>query len=72
MRNDFFSSSGKLIARVSSLGGWLDLSARKLVAAPPKLQAAIESLSKTQDFQHLDAITEAGNGLRSRENTAKR
>ena len=60
MRNDFFSSSDKLIASVSSLGGWLDLSARKLVAAPPKLRAAIESLSKTQDFQQLDAIAEAG------------
>ena len=56
MRNEFFSSDGKLTARVSSVGGWLDLSARKLVAAPLKLLAAIERLPKTKDFQHLDAI----------------
>ncbi|MBW2514967.1 MAG: thioesterase family protein [Deltaproteobacteria bacterium] len=60
MRNEFFSSDGKLTAKVSSVGGWLDLSARKLVAAPPKLLAALERRPKTKDFQFLDAITREG------------
>ena len=52
MRNEFFRD-GKLAARVTSAGGWLDLSARKLVAPPAALLSALRALPKTDDFQIL-------------------
>ncbi|HLQ64287.1 MAG TPA: thioesterase family protein [bacterium] len=36
VRNEFFRSDETLAAKVTSLGGWLDLSTRKFVA-PPRL-----------------------------------
>jgi acyl-CoA thioester hydrolase len=51
MRNEFYRADGKLAARVTSAGGWLDLAARKLVVPPPALLAALRSLPKTDDFQ---------------------
>lgn len=53
VRNEFFRADGKLIARVTSTGGWLDLSQRKLVIAPAGLLDAMKALSPTSDFQHL-------------------
>lgn len=53
MQNDFFRPDGKLTARVTSAGGWLDLSARKLVVAPAKLLETLQMLPKTSDFRHL-------------------
>lgn len=52
-RNEIFRADGKLSARVTSTGGWLDLEARKLVAPPPALLAAMNSLEKTDDFVEL-------------------
>jgi acyl-CoA thioester hydrolase len=53
MQNDFFRPDGKLTARVTSAGGWLDLSARKLVVAPAKLLETLQMLPKTSDFRQL-------------------
>lgn len=53
VRNEFFRSDGKLVARVTSMGGWLDLSLRKLVIAPIGLLNAMKELSRTSDFQEL-------------------
>jgi acyl-CoA thioester hydrolase len=53
IRNEFFRPDGKLVARVTSTGGWLDLSARKLVAAPAGLLSAMRELTQTSDFQAL-------------------
>ena len=53
MRNDFLRPDGKLAARVTSAGGWLDLRARKLAAPPPGLLQALRSLPHTDDFQSL-------------------
>jgi acyl-CoA thioester hydrolase len=53
MRNEFFRPDGKQAARVTSNGGWLDLAARKLVAAPASLLEALKELPKTDDFQLL-------------------
>ena len=53
LRNEFFRTDGKLIARVTSTGGWLDLTQRKLASAPPALLEAMKTLSPTTDFQHL-------------------
>ncbi len=51
LRNEFSRVDGKLIARVTSTGGWLDLSTRKLIAPPDKLLAALRALVRTDDFE---------------------
>jgi len=53
LRSDVIRSDGKLAARITSTGGWLDLGARKLIAPPPNLLAAWTALHKTDDFQEL-------------------
>lgn len=53
MRNEIKRQDGKLCARVTSSGGWLDLEARKLVAPPEALLAALRSLPQPADFQVL-------------------
>ncbi|HMK37357.1 MAG TPA: thioesterase family protein [Desulfomonilaceae bacterium] len=54
MRNEFFCSDSKLAAKVTSVGGWLDLAARKPVPPPEKLLVALRSLPRASDFQKLD------------------
>lgn len=51
LRNEFSRADGKLTARVTSTGGWLDLTARKLIAPPDGLLAALRALSRTDDFE---------------------
>ena len=53
LRHEIFRADGKLAARVTSAGGWLDLNARKLMAPPPQLLAAMNSLEHTADFVEL-------------------
>ena len=53
MRNEFLRADGKLAARVTSTGGWLDLPTRKLVAPPAALLRALASLSRTDDYRVL-------------------
>ncbi len=50
LRHEIFRPDGKLSARVTSAGGWMNLDRRKLVAPPPALLAAMNSLTKTSDF----------------------
>lgn len=50
LRNEIFRADGTLCARITSSGGWLDHSTRKLVARPSALSAAIESLPRSGDF----------------------
>lgn len=53
LRNEIFHSDGKLCAKVTSAGGWLDLVVRKLVAPPEGLLAALRLLPQTDDFMLL-------------------
>jgi acyl-CoA thioester hydrolase len=53
LRHEFFRPDGKLSARVTSAGGWLDLVERKLIVPPPALLSAMNSLEKTSDFKVL-------------------
>jgi acyl-CoA thioester hydrolase len=53
VRNEFFRSDETLAAKVTSVGGWLDLSTRKLVAPPEPLLRALQSLARTDDFEIL-------------------
>jgi len=55
MRNDIYRQDGKLCASVTSYGGWLDLSKRKLVVPPAGLQATLNKLHRTDDFVLLES-----------------
>ena len=56
MCNEFRREDGQLAARVVSLGGWLDLSARKLTVPPPALAAAMQALARSADFIELPSL----------------
>ena len=60
VRNEFFRPDGGLAATVTSHGGWLDQVARKLVAPPAGLLAAMRSLDRAEDFQELPAVLRRG------------
>ena len=53
LRSEILRADGKLAARVASAGGWFDLAARKLIAPPDPLLAAMRSLPKADDFRDL-------------------
>jgi len=53
IKNGFFRTDGKPIARVTSSGGWLDLCLRRLVPAPAVLLKVLQEISRTDDFQVL-------------------
>ncbi len=55
MRNEILRPDGRLSAKVTSTGGWLDLAARKLVAPSEALLAALRSLPRTADFALLSS-----------------
>jgi acyl-CoA thioester hydrolase len=55
IRNEIRREDGELAARVTSLGGWFDLAARKLVAPPEKLAAAVRALERTDTFETLNS-----------------
>jgi acyl-CoA thioester hydrolase len=58
IRHEFLRADGKICARVTSIGGWLDLGERKLVAPPGGLLAAWKTLSPTSDFTELGSTVE--------------
>lgn len=51
--NEFRREDGQLAARVTSLCGWFDLAARRLVAPPAALAAAQAAIERTPDFEVL-------------------
>jgi acyl-CoA thioester hydrolase len=53
MRNEFLRPDGKLAARVTSEGGWIDLQARKVAEPPEELLRALRKIPRTDDFQVL-------------------
>lgn len=53
--NEIRREDGELAARVTSLGGWFDLAARKLVAPPTELAEALRALERTAEFAKLDS-----------------
>ena len=60
LRNDFTTPDGKRVARVTSTGGWLDLAARRLVAPPEALLAAMREIPLTEDFALLESRVRGG------------
>jgi acyl-CoA thioester hydrolase len=57
LENEIWSPRGERAARVRSSGGWLDLRARKLVAPPAALLAALEQVPRAPDFAVLNVGT---------------
>jgi acyl-CoA thioester hydrolase len=53
LRNEFTHTDGKRCAVLTSTGGWLDLTARKLIAPPEALRAAQAALPKAEGFREL-------------------
>ena len=53
LRHEIFRSDGRLAARIASIGGWLNLVERTLIAPPPTLLAAMNLLERTGDFTVL-------------------
>ncbi len=51
--NTIYKSDGELAARVTSIGGWLDLKHRKLIEPPEEIKRAWQSLHRTEDFEVL-------------------
>ncbi len=60
MQNTFYRLDGKLIARVRSKGGWLDLTARKLVAHLEGLLAALQRAPRSDDFKEVPSSLKEG------------
>ena len=60
LRNEFHRSDGKLSARVTSSGGWLNLATRKLMVPPQDLLNAQMVLPRTSDFEQLRPNTKEG------------
>jgi acyl-CoA thioester hydrolase len=55
VRNEFVRSDGKLAARVTSVGGWLDLAARRLTTPPQAIVRAFSTLIRTADYETLSS-----------------
>jgi len=60
LRNDFSTPEGKRVARVVSVGGWLDLARRRLVAPPPELLELMRSIPPSDDFTVLESRVRGG------------
>lgn len=51
--NTIYKEDGELAARVTSIGGWLNLKERRLIEAPDSIKEAWSRLPRTEDFQEL-------------------
>ena len=60
LRNEIRREDGKACVKVTSTVGWLDLDARKLVAPPEELLAALRNLDRTEDFRELPSSLRGG------------
>ena len=54
LRNEILTGGdGKLAARITSEGGWLDLVKRKLIAPPADLLEALSAMPQAVEFERL-------------------
>ena len=53
--NNFYKLTGEPAARVTSVGGWLGLKERKLIAPPDEIKQAWLTLIQTDDFAELSS-----------------
>lgn len=60
LRNEFFRENGKMVARVTSTGGWLDLAERRLRVPPAQLVQVMRGLEASRDYQALESRIRKG------------
>jgi len=53
--NEFWREDGKMAARVTSTGLWLDLENRRPTAAPAELRRVMEEIPRTSGFETLSS-----------------
>jgi acyl-CoA thioester hydrolase len=53
LRNEILNGDGKLAARITSEGGWLDLAKRRLIAPPEDLFEALSAMPPAVEFERL-------------------
>jgi len=53
LHNEVLKADGSRAARIRSLGGWMDLAARKLIAPPDQIFTLLRQTDRTEDFQVL-------------------
>lgn len=51
--HNFYDSKGRNFARCEMMGGWIDLTTRKLTGLPEELLNKFETFDKTEDFKIL-------------------
>lgn len=56
LRNAFFRGD-VLAAEIRTLGAWVDLAQRKMIAPDEELRQVFQSLEKTDDFEVLPSLT---------------
>lgn len=49
--NSFYLDDGRSAARVTTVGGWLSFTERKLIVPPEGVRIALHNLSRTEDFE---------------------
>lgn len=63
LRNEIYRDDSQLAARVTSKGGWMDLRERKLIVPPDDLLAAMQRMSRTDEFRELpSSVNKGGQG----------
>ena len=55
IRNGFHTEEGKLVATVTSSGGWMDLNARKLGPPPEPLRETLARMRRSEDFTEIQS-----------------
>jgi acyl-CoA thioester hydrolase len=53
LRNEILKGEGRVAARITSEGGWLDLAKRKLIAPPEDLYEALAAMPHATEFERL-------------------
>jgi acyl-CoA thioester hydrolase len=56
VRHRLYNAAGEEMARVTALGGFIDLAARKLVAPPAELAAGLLRVPRAADFEELKPL----------------
>lgn len=62
IQNTFYRLDGKRVAQVKSTGGWLDLTARKLIAPPMGLLATLQKAPRSEDFTEVPSSLKSQKG----------
>ena len=62
--NSFFLKDGQPAAKVTTVGGWLSFTERKLIIPPDGVRTALSNLSRTEDFEVFpSSIKSQGNHI---------